>query len=210
MAGAGLGYFSLRVSWFDKPASGGVCYESTWAKRTNQTDGRNASEAMASCAHDVMLMRLLGAGDARVPSTNAANFTIDSTNSIVGRVVALVQYLVKHGEPEWGQFLDSKNQLRWERVAVAGHSRASGIVSALSKVPSIANDVQRMIMVGGPGDAVGNFSNLTDTSKHWVPQWMTSLPSNATNLYSLDPACTRTCPGVLTACSCTNFGACCS
>ena len=50
-----------------------------------------------------------------------------------------------------------------------------------------------MIMVGGPGDALGNFSNLTAVSKHWVPQWVKDLPSNATNLYSIGPAYTGGC-----------------
>ena len=65
--GAGLGFHALGISWFDKPASGGVFFESEWAKATGQTDGHNASEAMASCARDVMLMQMLGSGDARVP-----------------------------------------------------------------------------------------------------------------------------------------------
>ena len=37
------------------------------AKATKQTDGHNASAAMATCAYQVMLMRLLGAQDPRVP-----------------------------------------------------------------------------------------------------------------------------------------------
>ena len=64
--GASAGYHSVGISWFDKPASGGVCYESAWAKRTGQTMMLNASAAMATCAYHVMLMRLLGKDDPRV------------------------------------------------------------------------------------------------------------------------------------------------
>eukprot|EP01049_Picozoa_sp_SAG25_P010538 SAG25_NODE_1162_length_3720_cov_739.361502_1_plen_220_part_00 len=48
--GASAGYHSIGVSWFDKPAAGGVCYESAWARRTNQTDGRNATQVRAGQA----------------------------------------------------------------------------------------------------------------------------------------------------------------
>ena len=157
--GASVGYHSIGISWFDKPAAGGVCYESKWATQTGQTDGHNASAAMATCAHHVMLMRLLGKDDPRVPP-NAANFSVDSLNSITGRTEALLQHLVRGGQPQWGQYLNASGKLRWEKVAVAGHSRASGIVAALSKVPSIADVAQRMIMVGGPGLSLSLFLSL--------------------------------------------------
>ena len=190
--GASVGYHSLGISWFDKPAAGGVCFESAWATRTGQTDAQNATQVMATCAYQVMLMRLLGSDDPRVPP-NPANFSVDSLNSIVGRAEALLKYLVGRGQPEWAEYLDSSGKLRWEKVAVAGHSRASGIVAALSKVPSIADNVQRMIMVGGPGDCAGNVSNVTHPSLpggggYWRPDWVVDLPSNSSHLYSLDPA----------------------
>ena len=88
---------------------------------------------------------------------NPANFSIDSTNSIVGRTVALLQHLEKE-DKSWAQYLTADKKLDWSKVAVAGHSRASGIVAALSKVPSIANVVTRMAMVGGPGEPLCGLS----------------------------------------------------
>ena len=88
---------------------------------------------------------------------NPANFSIDSTNSIVGRTVALLQHLEKE-DKSWAQYLTADKKLDWSKVAVAGHSRASGIVAALSKVPSIANVVTRMVMVGGPGEPLCGLS----------------------------------------------------
>lgn len=190
---AQVGYDSIGISWFNKPASGGVCFESAWAKQTGQTNAHNATQEMATCAFQVMLMRLLGADDPRVPKPNKANFSIDSTNSIVGRVEALLATLVKHGEPHWAQYLTGAGKLDWSKVALAGHSRASGILAAISKVPSIANVIDRGIAVGGPGDAVGNFSNLTATSQYWRPEWLSDIASNTTNFYSLDPAYTGGC-----------------
>jgi hypothetical protein len=190
---AEVGYDSIGISWFNKPASGGVCFESAWAKQTGQTNAHNATQEMATCAFQVMLMRLLGADDPRVPKPNKANFTIDSTNSIVGGVEALLATLVKDGEPQWAQYLTGAGKLNWPKVALAGHSRASGIMAAISKVPSIANVIDRGIAVGGPGDAVGNFSNLTATSQYWRPEWLTDIASNTTNFYSLDPAYTGGC-----------------
>lgn len=190
---AEVGYDSIGISWFNKPASGGVCFESAWAKQTGQTDAHNATQEMATCAFQVMLMRLLGAADPRVPKPNKANFTIDSTNSIVGRAEALLATLVEHGEPQWAQYLTRAGKLDWSKVAVAGHSRASGIMAAVSKVPSIANVIDRGIVVGGPGDATGNFSNITATSQYWRPDWIKDIASNTTNFYSLDPAYTGGC-----------------
>jgi hypothetical protein len=139
---------------------------------------------MARCAYHVMLMRLLGAQDSRVPGTNLANFSVDSVNSIVGRVEALLKYLANHDKSgaAWAQYLGPDGHLRWDKVAVAGHSRASGIVAAMTKVPSIANAAQRMIMIGGPGDMVGNVSNISDASKFWRPDWVTNIQTNSSNL----------------------------
>jgi len=129
---------------------------------------------------------------------NSANFTVDSLNSITGRTEALLQHLATSGQTEWAQYLDASGKLRWEKVAVAGHSRASGIVAALAKVPSIADVAQRMIMVGGPGDMQGNVSNITHRTApggggYWRADWMVDIPTNHTRLYSLDPAYTGGC-----------------
>jgi hypothetical protein len=73
---------------------------------------------------------------------------VDVPNSIIGRLVALLNYLdTTYPSEGWGQFL-LNGQPRWELITVAGHSQGAGNAGYLAKLVSL----DRVVMFSSPGD----------------------------------------------------------
>jgi hypothetical protein len=52
---------------------------------------------------------------------------IDRANCHQNRIAKMIQYLQNQNPDEnWGQFLTSNGQIRWEMISLAGHSQGSG------------------------------------------------------------------------------------
>ncbi len=82
--------------------------------------------------------------------------------SVVNRLVKLLQYLDKHFADEgWGQYL-LNGQPNWARIAVSGHSQGGGVAAYIAKKRS----VYRVINLSGAWDRV-------EATKQWAP-WITS------------------------------------
>jgi hypothetical protein len=90
--------------------------------------------------------------------------TINTANSIVGRLLKLISYLDRTYPAEgWGRFV-SNGTIDWSLVTVAGHSQGSGHAAYMGKLYSL----DRIVMFSGPSDiGVGN-----GTSAAWL-----SLPN---------------------------------
>ena len=82
--------------------------------------------------------------------------------SVVNRLVKLLQYLDKNFSDEgWGQYLVN-GQPNWARIAVSGHSQGGGVAAYIAKKRS----VYRVINLSGAWDRV-------EVTKEWAP-WITS------------------------------------
>jgi hypothetical protein len=95
---------------------------------------------------------------------DAASSDIDDlpVESVVNRLVKLLQYLNKKFAGEgWGQYL-LNGQPNWARIAVAGHSQGGGVAAYIAKKKS----VYRVINLSGAWDRV-------EATKQWAP-WITS------------------------------------
>lgn len=78
---------------------------------------------------------------------------IDTLNSIVNRITALVTYLAKnHVDEGWQKFL-SGDGLKWRKVVLAGHSQGAGHAAYLAQ----HYKVHRIIMLSGPQDFLSQF-----------------------------------------------------
>jgi pimeloyl-ACP methyl ester carboxylesterase len=70
---------------------------------------------------------------------------------ILNRLVRLLEWLARKRPDEgWGAFL-REDAVRWEQVAVAGHSQGGGHAALMGKQFPLA----RVVMLGAPADAVG-------------------------------------------------------
>lgn len=75
---------------------------------------------------------------------------IDGANSVVNRLVRLIEYLDnQHPDEQWGQFL-AAGAPRWRRMLIGGHSQGAGHAAYLSQEFGLAG----VVLFGGPGDFV--------------------------------------------------------
>lgn len=94
--------------------------------------------------------------------------SIDSNNSIEGRILALLKYLAnKRPNENWDQFY-SNNQINWSKIYVSGHSQGSGHAGYQGKL----RNVSRVTLYSGISDF--SVTQLT------LPTWM-SLPQVSLN-----------------------------
>ncbi|MBE7176165.1 MAG: hypothetical protein INR69_07170 [Mucilaginibacter polytrichastri] len=83
----------------------------------------------------------------------SADVDVDSTNSIVHRFEALLEYLVKNDpKGEWERFIQN-GAIRWEKIAIGGHSQGAGHVGYLAE----KFGVKRALIFSGPQDYLVNF-----------------------------------------------------
>lgn len=94
---------------------------------------------------------------------------IDELNSIVSRLVNLLNYLQStYPEQDWNKYLVDENTPDWSKIIVSGHSQGSGHSAYLAKTYS----VYRNVMFSGPND----YSNHFDAPANWL-----SLPGVTPN-----------------------------
>ncbi len=93
---------------------------------------------------------------------------VDSVNSIRHRLWALLHYLERHFPEEgWEQFLQEAEQIRWDRIVVAGHSQGGGHAAFVGKHFTVA----RVLMFA--------WSDLWRSENQWrIAPWIT--PDHAT------------------------------
>lgn len=95
----------------------------------------------------------------------APQVSVDAANSIVNRTAKLLQYLDgTYRSENWGQFLNG-NDLRYDRIAVAGHSQGGGEAAYIAKVRAVA----RVAMFSAPVDAVDGASAPWIDANHLTP-----------------------------------------
>lgn len=106
-------------------------------------------------------------------------------DSIVSRLVMLLRFLDER-QPDlgWANFLTSRG-LRWESIALAGHSQGSGHSALLAKRHRVA----RVVMLGGPAD----FNLANNSPASWLGlTGETSVERHFGFVHCKDPGFART------------------
>jgi hypothetical protein len=81
----------------------------------------------------------------------SAAISIAKEDSIEARLAALLKYLSFHRPNDgWGQYLDTQNAIRWEKISVSGNSQGAGYAGYIGKT----RRVFRVGMYAGPSDWV--------------------------------------------------------
>ena len=92
--------------------------------------------------------------------------SVDTANSIDGRLRALLNYLNTNFPTEgWGRYLVN-GAVDWSQVTVAGHSQGAGHAGFIAKL----RDVNRVAMFSGPGDpgaAWVDLPNVTPSARQF-------------------------------------------
>ncbi|HEY1686702.1 MAG TPA: hypothetical protein VGG19_18220 [Tepidisphaeraceae bacterium] len=123
----------------------------------------------ALCAHDddpesfeKFRMALIEGGHATY-QCGQKEISIDRPESIENRTIKLLLFLQKQRPMEdWGQFLDADGKIKWDAVAIAGHSQGAGHAALIG----IKHRVARVICFGGPKD----FSKKLDAPAAWYSE----------------------------------------
>jgi hypothetical protein len=129
----GQGYRAISLSYDDVPAIIGVC----------------PLDPDPACSAKVRQKRIFGEDVSR---------RIDDTpaESIVNRLVKLLVKLDRdHPSEGWGRYLDGGG-LRWERVAVGGHSQGAGMAAFIAQRKRVA----RVLLFSSPWDFFGRSRQL--------------------------------------------------
>jgi hypothetical protein len=92
----------------------------------------------------------------------SALIQIDTFNSLIFRIRAVIQYLLQQGYTDFEAYLNPQGALRLDQISFAGHLDAAGIVARMAK----KYPVQRAIFFSGP----------RDFSLHYYlpPEWMST------------------------------------
>ncbi len=78
---------------------------------------------------------------------------VDSNNSIYHRFQQFLRYLVKtYPKQGWQEYING-NEIRWDKIILAGHSQGSGHAAYLAKKFKVA----RVLVFAGPQDYLANF-----------------------------------------------------
>lgn len=74
---------------------------------------------------------------------------VAQADSITNRLTALLRYLSsRQSDQGWNQFLDSRKEIDWSKIAISGQSQGGGHAYVISKY----NKVARVLMFGSPKD----------------------------------------------------------
>ena len=123
--GAPRGYHAIGLTYPNDEAIGTLC----------------ANSAVADCAG--LARNEVISGTDSSPLVN-----VNQTNSITGRLIALLTYLAATFPNEgWAQYL-ANGQPNWPLITVAGHSQGSGHAAYLAKLQNL----DRSVMFSGPAD----------------------------------------------------------
>lgn len=138
--GATRGYHIIGLSYPNNEAVNSVC---------NQGDAKSD----AGCFENLRREVITGADVSPYVS-------VDASNSIEGRLLSLLQYLVQTRPGEgWEQFVTGNN-INWSLVYVGGHSQGSGHAAFHGKIRAVAR--------------VSIYSGVSDYSLQFatIPSWM--------------------------------------
>jgi hypothetical protein len=123
--GAPRGYHAIGLTYPNDEAIGTLC----------------ANSSVADCAG-------LARNEVITGTDSSPLVNINQANSITGRLIALLTYLVATFPNEgWGQYLVN-GQPNWSVITVAGHSQGSGHAAYLAKLQNL----DRSVMFSGPAD----------------------------------------------------------
>ena len=129
-----------------------------------------------ACAHNTTLTCFEDIHREIIEGKNYNPFlVIDSTESILYRLQALIVYLKGHDKNlNWQEFLDEKGHVKLVNTSWAGHSDAAGHVAVLAKY----NTIKRIILLSGPKDFSEHF--------YIPPLWMSTgnWKTDKSNIYS--------------------------
>lgn len=94
----------------------------------------------------------------------SSEVTVDSTNSIMNRLIKLLYYLeFNHPSNGWDNFIDTTTmEIQWQNIALAGHSQGGGHVALIARDIS----VNRVLLFNSPSDRDTNL-----TTPLYQPQW---------------------------------------
>jgi pimeloyl-ACP methyl ester carboxylesterase len=138
-AGADAGYRVIGLMYDNNPSVVPTC----------------GPQADPACADRFREKRIFGDG----VSSDIDDLPVES---VVNRLVKLLQYLDKNFADEgWGRYL-LDGQPNWSRIAVAGHSQGGGVAAYIAKKRS----VYRVINLSGAWDR-------SEPAKQWAP-WISS------------------------------------
>ncbi len=86
--------------------------------------------------------------------------SVNRPNSIENRLIKLLIYMQQtNPSANWAQYLDANNQIRWDRIVVAGHSQGGGHSGIIGK----NHRVERVIMF-----AAMDFSGFRNSVANWI------------------------------------------
>lgn len=86
--------------------------------------------------------------------------SVNRPNSIENRLIKLLIYMQQiDPAANWSQYLDANNQVRWDRIVVAGHSQGGGHAGIIGKNKRVA----RAIMF-----AAMDFSGFRNSVANWI------------------------------------------
>jgi len=113
---ANTGFHVLGMSYNNSPSVKSACKGST----------------DPNCYENVRRQVLLG--DALTP-----DIQVDSNHYLMKRVKDLLVYLENNAsEDNWGKYLDSKKEVRWEKVILAGHGEGATNASYMGKLVNLS------------------------------------------------------------------------
>jgi pimeloyl-ACP methyl ester carboxylesterase len=145
---AARGYRSVSLAYNDVPAIVGVCPQ----------------DPDQACSAKARQKRIFGDDVTR---------RIDdaSAESIANRLIRLLVTLDRdHPSERWGDYLD-RDALRWERIAVGGHSQGAGMAAFIAQRMRVA----RVILFSSPWDFYGRERQLAP----WILDGSGVTPADA-------------------------------
>ena len=105
------------------------------------------------CYGDVRLEILFGNNSSQLVNVNRPN-------SAENRLIKLLSYLDNERPDEnWGQYLNSKGEINWQKLVVAGHSQGGGHAGILGRYKPVARSIMFAAM---------DFSGVLQQPANWI------------------------------------------
>lgn len=92
-----------------------------------------------------------------IDRTNVIN--VNRANSIENRLIKLLIYLQgQFPSQNWEQYLDQNNQIKWNKLVVAGHSQGGGVAGIIAKNHIVTRSIMFAAMdFNGPNNSPANW-----------------------------------------------------
>lgn len=136
---ANLGYHVIGLMYPNEPAIGSLC--------DTETD--------ANCYLNARLEIIDG-----IDRTTLVN--VNYSNSITNRIIKCINFLkINYPTQNWGQYLDTNDNIIWNKIVIAGHSQGGGHAALIAKY----HEVARVLCFASPKD---NFRTPTATNPQFL------------------------------------------